>query len=270
MATETQTAFILTEVRDHVGIITFNRPERLNALHAGMMSEFVAAVHRYNDDPAIGAIVLTGAGRAFCAGADIKGWNAEIEEGQAGQRMAARRTADDESLTEMWQRSKPAVIAINGFAIGAGLTMTLGADYRIASETAKVSMRFAAMGVLPELQSTRLLAQLVGQQHANDLMLTGAIVDAQHALRVGLVAEVVPPEALLERAVAKASEYARIAPEVTRTIKRVIADNQFEPDAKKVKERERVAFAELQQGPAHTEAVKAFVEKREPDFYAGR
>lgn len=259
---------VLVETRGRVGIVTRNNPERLNALNATLDREMGEALEAFDKDDSIGAIVLTGAGRAFCAGADVKSWGGEISRGEAGERMArAARSDSDESITERLARYKPVVVAYNGDAIGAGFTITLGADYRIASERARVSMRFARMGVTPELQSTRLLAHIAGLPNAMDIMLTGEIIPAQRALELGLVNEVVPQEELLGRAVAKAAQYAKLHPETTRAVKRLVWSNLWEPSTAEVKRRERLEFADAQKRPGHREAVRAFVEKREPDFY---
>lgn len=263
--------FVRTERRGHVGIITLNRPEALNTLHPVQGREMREAILEMDGDDGIGAIVMTGAGRAFCAGADVKGWNREVEHGKAGEAMAKRaagtRAGSDESMAELWARTKPAVMAINGLAIGAGLTITLGADYRIASEKARLSMRFAAVGVIPEIQSTLLLPEICGFSRAMDLMLSGEIIDAARALEVGLVNEVVPHESLLERAVEKAAQYADNHWQTTRAIKQVVWENLNERSLTDVKQRERAAFAAAQQRIAHKEAVSAFVEKRDKDIY---
>jgi enoyl-CoA hydratase/carnithine racemase len=263
--------FVLSERRAHVGIITLNRPEELNTLHNVQGREMREAILEMDEDPEIGAVVLTGAGRAFCAGANVKGWNKEVESGKAGNAMAARaaqtRSRSDESMAELWARTKPAVVAINGLAIGAGLTITLGADYRIASDRARLSMRFAAVGVMPEIQSTMLLPQICGFSRAMDLMLSGAVIDAARALELGVVNEVVAHDTLLDRAVEKAAEYARNHWQTTKEIKRVVWENLQEQDLTLVKQREREAFAAAQRRVAHAEAVRAFVEKREPDVY---
>jgi enoyl-CoA hydratase len=260
---------ILTETRGRVGIVTLNNPERLNALHPVMMREFREAMEAFNKDDAVGAIVVTGAGRAFCAGADVKGWGREIDRGEAGNRMAAAaRSDEDESMTEFMARLKPIVIAYNGDAIGAGFTITIAADYRIASERARLSMRFARMGVMPELQSTRLLPHMAGLTNALDIMLTGEIIPAQRALELGLVSEVVAPERLVDRAVEKAAQYAKLHPDTTRAVKKLVWSNLWEPSTSEVKRKERVEFAAAQKRPSHREAVQAFVEKREPNFYA--
>lgn len=263
--------FIQTEVRGRVAVIWLNNPERMNALSAGMGEELRDAVNTFDANDEIGALVLTGAGRAFCAGADVKGWGDNIQKGEEGRDMARRaERTDDETWPELWARVKPAVIAYNGDSIGAGLTITLGADYRIASERARLSMRFAAMGVTPELQSTRILPQLVGLNNAMDMMLTGDLFSAEDAHRIGLVHEVVTPEALLDRAVEKAERYARLHPETTRAVKQLVHSNLYESDGAEVKRRERLAFAEAAKRPSHKEAVSAFIEKRQPDFYTNR
>lgn len=263
--------FVLTEKRDHVGIITLNRPKELNTLHPVQSREMRRAIIEMDEDDNIGAVVLTGMGRAFCAGANVKGWNRQVEQGTAGEAMQRRAQqtgqGGDESMAELWARTKPAVIAINGLAIGAGLTITLGADYRIASDNARLSMRFAAVGVIPEIQSTMLLPQICGFSNAMDLMLSGEIVDANKALEVGLVNEVVPRDRLLDRAVEKAAQYAANHWQTTKAIKQVVWENINEQSLDNVKKRERAAFAAAQKRAAHREAVRAFVEKRAPDIY---
>ena len=258
---------IITETKGRVGIITLNRPEKLNALSATMSRELREALLSFEADDEIGAIILTGAGRAFCSGADVSGWGRELQSGEAGQRMQQRAEEEAENWTDLISRVKPVVVAMNGDAIGAGLTMTLAADYRIAAENARLSMRFAAMGVMPELESTRILPHIMGLTRALDVMLTGELIPAPRAAELGMVNEVVPREQLMERALEKANQYARLHPQTTRAVKQLVWSNVFESDTAAVKRRERIAFAEAQRRPSHREAVRAFLEKREPDFY---
>ena len=257
---------VLTETRGRVGIVTFNRPERMNAWSAQMLEDLKVALRTFDADPQVGAIVVTGSGRAFSAGADVKNY-ARVLEGSADAISDAKFLADPEPLSHLLDRIKPVVAAINGYAVGVGLTMTLSADYRIASEQAKLSVRFAAMGIVPSLGGTWLLADIVGTARARDLILTGAFIDAATALQIGLVAEVVPHEDLLDRAVAKADEYARNAPEVTRMVKQVATANRYAADRAAMEQRENEATQYLKKRPAHAEAVRALAEKREPDFY---
>ena len=182
---------IITEQHGRVGVIKFNNERRLNALHPTMMAETRQQIDAWNNDSGVGAIVLTGEGRAFCAGADIGGWNRQIErqeqDGDGSRQEQQRPREREESWTELMIRSKPIVCAINGPAIGAGLTITLPCDVRIASPQARLSMRFIRVGVLPELASTFILPHIVGLGNALELMLSGRIISGEEAGRIGLV-----------------------------------------------------------------------------------
>ena len=265
---------IIAEQHGRVGVIKFNRPEKLNALHATMSAEARQQIDDWNADPSIGAIVLTGEGRAFCAGADMGGWQRQIERREAGgdgngapRQQPPAPGQRQESWTEMWQHSKPAVCAINGPAIGAGLTITLGADVRIASPQARLSMRFVRVGVMPELASTYLLSHIVGVSHALDLIMSGRIISGEEAGRIGLVNRVVEADSLLDEAIAIAAEYAFNPPESLRAIKRQVWDNLTNVDIRRVMREEMREFVAAQRRPQFKEAVTAFREKRDPDFH---
>jgi enoyl-CoA hydratase/carnithine racemase len=230
-----------------------------------MFGEVREAIETFNADPGFGAAVLTGSGRAFCAGADIRRWDSEIEARERGEQR--RRERQDENWVHFIQRSKPIVCAINGLSIGVGLTMTLPCDVRIASDQARLSMRFVRVGVLPELASTRLLGHIVGLTHALELMLSGRIIDAQEAGRIGLVNRVVPHDELLDRAVETAAEIAFNPSESLAAIKRMAWANLTETNLEEVLKREDAEFAAAMQRPAFKEAVKAFLEKRQPEFH---
>jgi enoyl-CoA hydratase/carnithine racemase len=259
--------YILTEQRDRVGIITFNKPDRLNVFSDAMFGEVREAIEAFNADPGVGVAVLTGSGRAFCAGADIKGWDSEIEARERGEQR--RREVPEENWVHFIQRSKPIVCAINGLSIGVGLTMTLPCDVRIASDQARLSMRFVRVGVLPELASTRLLGHIVGVTQALELMLSGRIIDAEEAGRIGLVNRVVPHEQLMDVTMETAAEIAFNPSESLAAIKRTAWTNLTETSLEEVIKREDTEFAAAMQRPAFKEAVRAFVEKRQPDFHGG-
>lgn len=254
---------ILTETRGRVGIITFNRPEKLNALHATMSGEMRDQITVWNNDPNIGAMVLTGAGRAFCSGADIGGWNQEIEQRERGEEQERRR---DGSWVTFARDSKPLICAINGPCIGAGLTITLPCDIRIASDQARLSMRFIRVGIFPELASTHLLSHIVGFGQAMELMLTGKIIEAEEAGRIGLVNRVVPQDKLLDEAVATAQEIAFNPAESVMAVKKIAWQNLDEGEISVIQQREGVELAAAIARPAFKEAVRAFLEKRQPDF----
>jgi enoyl-CoA hydratase/carnithine racemase len=256
---------IIAEQRGRVGIITFNRPERLNALHDTMMGETRKQIDEWNADDGVGAIVITGAGRAFCAGADIGGWQRNIERRERGEEVRARR--DAENWVQFCLRSKPLICAINGPSIGAGLTITLPCDVRIASDQARLSMRFIRVGVIPELASTHILAHIVGQGHALELMLSGKTISGEEAARIGLVNRVVPQDSLMEEAWATADEIAFNPTESLFAVKRLGWQNLAESDLATVYEREVKEFAAALARPTFKEAVSAFMEKRPPDFH---
>ena len=259
---------ILTEQHGRVGVIKFNRPERLNALHPKMMAEMREQIEQWNQDRSVGAIVLTGEGRAFCAGADIGGWNRQIEQQEQGDGQRRERAEEQETLTEFFIRSKPIVCAINGPAIGAGLTMTLPCDVRIASPQARLSMRFIRVGVLPELASTFILPHIVGMGHALELMLTGRIISGEEAGRIGLVNRVVDAERLLDEAIATAAEIAFNPTESHLAIKRETWEHVTHGgDLAAIMRDETREFLAAQQRPYFKEAVRAFIEKRDPDFH---
>ena len=255
---------ILTETIGRVGVIRLNRPDKLNAWTGQMGGEIQDQVSKWNNDPAVGAIVLTGEGRSFCAGADLGGFadRAQANAQGAGEPLARGGV----SFTHLIRESKPTVAAINGYAVGVGLTMVLPFDVRIASTRAQLSIRFIKMGLMPELGSTRLLAQLVGLGHATDMCLTGRMVPAEEALRMGLVTQVTEPEALFDTAMAKATEIAGNPTRAVMMIKELLRKNPLDPDLEAVMERENLRDQIARRLSDHTEAVTAFLEKRPPNF----
>lgn len=255
--------FILVERQGDIGIVTLNRPERMNAMTYEMSQEYNDAVAELNDDPSIGAIVITGAGRAFCAGVDISRFEDNVRE-KDGETVV--RPQPRFNWVEYVRQAKPIVVAINGACIGAGLTRVLACDARIASEKATFSMRFVRVGIVPELGSTQLLAQVVGLQNAVDLSLSGRTIDAHEAERIGLVLKTVPHDELMPSALALAREYASIGPECLLETKRLIYANCVEQDISLVMKREGEALARRRGSAEQREAVLAFREKREPKF----
>jgi 2-(1,2-epoxy-1,2-dihydrophenyl)acetyl-CoA isomerase len=264
---------ILFEQQGRVGLITLNRPERLNAWTWKMNAEIQDAIERCNDDDGIGAVVVTGAGRGFCSGADMgvfdKAINRRAQATTDAERLAAsapppgQREAPDIGL---YQQSKPIICAINGPAIGVGLTMTLTMDLRIASDLARFSMRFVRMGIVPEASSTLYLPQIVGLSNALELSLTGRIIDASEALRYGLVSRVVPHEQLMPETMALAQEIAENPTDATRAAKMLLHRNMIEQDREAVRRREGVVITKQYESTNHKEAVRAFIEKRQPRF----
>ena len=256
---------ILTETRDRVGIIRLNRPRKLNAWTATMSAEIIDAMTAWNQDDGIGAIVLTGEGRAFCAGADVGNFAERVETNRKGEGEQLRRGGGT-NITHLIRQSKPTIAAINGYAVGVGLTMILPCDVRIASTNANLSIRFIKMGLMPELGSTHLLAQLIGLGNATEMCLTGRMVPAEDAHRMGLVTAVTAPDDLLPVALAKAEEIANNSTRAVMMIKELLRKNPMEDDLDAVMEREGLRDQIARRLPDHAEAVAAFLEKRDARF----
>ena len=192
-------------------VITLNRPDKLNAWTPTMADEQADAITAANEDASVGAIVMTGAGRGFCAGADMEAtFSARISGSDPGRDTAGGVGGMPAGLdwVALVRASKPIVCAVNGAAIGIGVTMCLPTDQIVASTAAKFGMGFIKMGLVPELASTRLLAARVGFGRASDLFLSGRVVSGTDAHRLGLADQLTEPDDVLPTAVATARSYA--------------------------------------------------------------
>lgn len=254
---------ITYEQRGRVGIITLSRPERLNAWNDVMMHEMRDAVERVNGDHTVGAIVFTGAGRAYCAGADISGWAEQI---RAGVSRGSATAGEDNWNAFLQRMSKPTIAAINGAAVGVGVTHVLPMDIRIASTEARFGFFFVKMGLVPELASSYYLAQLVGLGRAIEWCLTARMIEPAEAQASGLVSEVVDPANLVTRAVQIGETVAAQPMHAVARIKQLFRDNATDMDIQAVMRREGVALAACRTEPDYREAVQAFLEKRPPVF----
>ena len=254
---------ILTEVRGRVGIITLNRPERLNAFTGVMQSEIQSQVREWNSDDGIGAMVITGAGRAFSAGADVGGF----EDFVSGERRDAPARPADISWVDLVRESKPIVCALNGVAVGLGITLPLSCDVRLAADDARISFRFLRIGLTPEYGSTHFLVNLVGLGRALEYMLTGRFITAQEAKDAGFVNRVCSAETLLDDAVALAREIADNPDWHLAKVKRLIHENYMEKDLALVLRRESETLRAARFTDEHKEALTAFRERREPKFH---
>jgi enoyl-CoA hydratase/carnithine racemase len=260
---------ILYDVRDEVAVITLHRPAKLNAWTPRMAEEQADAIARANDDPAIGAIVTVGAGRGFCAGADMEAtFQTRIDGTDPGNDTAGGTGGMPAGIdwVALVRGSKPMVAAINGAAIGIGVTMCLPMDQIVTVPAAKLGMGFITMGLVPELASTRLLAERVGFGRASDLCLSGRIVSGAEAHAIGLADRLVEPDALLDAAVEVAASYAANPAPQLRMTKHLLTLNATEGDLDAVQHREHEMLAECWRSPQHAEAVAAFIAKRPPVF----
>ncbi len=260
---------ILSEKRGRVALLTLNRPEKLNAWTPTMMAELTKAMREAAADTSVGAIVLTGAGRAFCAGADVDSvFRANSEARDSG---AAAAPASDEPPPTNWvaflrSLPKPTIAAVNGTAVGIGVTQVLPMDIRLASEDARFGMFFVRMGLVPELASSALLPQMVGQARALEWCLSGRMIGAQEAQSGGLVSEVVEKDRLVDRAVELGEQLSGQSAFAMTKIRQLIMQNTNESDLGLVMKREGDALGEAYRSWEHKEAIEAFLTKRPADF----
>ena len=256
---------IKVATHDAVMTITLDRPDKLNAWTQQMSEELGTAIESANDDEGIGAIIITGAGRAFCAGADIEEvFSSQID----GNDPLGTSTGESRrDWVRFVRHSKPIVAAINGAAVGIGLTMVLPADVLLATDDAKLGLRFIKMGLVPELASSHLLAQRVGSGKASELCLTGAMITGAEAARIGLVEYSLPDrDALLDKAVEVATAIAENPSRQALWIKQLLAQNATDGDLGAVQQRELQFLEQCYESPEHKEAVAAFMQKRPAQF----
>jgi 2-(1,2-epoxy-1,2-dihydrophenyl)acetyl-CoA isomerase len=215
---------ILFDVSEGIATITLNRPDKLNAYIPEMGADIVDAFRSAREDDAVKVVILTGSGRGFCAGVDLEHLKASFAE-QAKQSKGPKLGEEDflrKLPLELQEYPKPVIVAINGHAIGVGITMALPCDIRIAAAGAKIGLTFAKLGILPGLGSTHLLPRLVGVAKAQELVLTARVILAEEAHEIGLVNKVVPADALLDEARAMAKMMAAHDPAVLACAKRGI------------------------------------------------
>ena len=260
------TTDLLETVKDGVAVLTLNRPDRLNAMSRPMLDAMLEALPRLADDPAVGVVVLTGAGRGFCAGGDVKAM-AEGNElgGQTMEEKAQALRARMETSRWLHEMPKPTIAMLRGPAAGAGLSLAMACDMRIASDTARLGTAFARVGSSGDFGGSYYLTQLVGTAKARELYFTADLLDAQQALGLGLVNRVVPDARLEEETMALASRLARGPRVAFRYMKR----NMNAAESASLKEMlDLEAWHHTRTGMTedHREAARAFVEKREPVF----
>lgn len=249
------------EIQGAVATLTLSRPERLNAWTYQMSSELTHAIEHVNASPELGAIVITGEGRGFCAGADIQDtFQSQID----GENPRGEGRASD--WVALMRRSKPIIAAVNGASVGVGATMILPSDIIMAGHSAKFGMVFVRMGVVPELASSHYLVQRMGIGRASEMCLTGRLYPAAEAFEMGLVDRLVADDELLPAAQELAATIAANPAPQLQWVKELLTQNGCETDLALVQEREMARLEEAFLSPEHKEAVAAFLEKRTPDY----
>lgn len=249
---------ILTETRERVGVITLNRPQALNALNSILLRELMEALEAFDADEKIGAVVITGNERAFAAGADIK----EMVEASAVEMLLHDNISVFDRIRKI---KKPVIAAVAGWALGGGCELAMSCDMIVAAESAKFGQPEINIGVIPGAGGTQRLTHAVGKAIAMEMVLNNRNLSAVEALQYGLVNQVVPVERYLDEALTLASEIAVRAPLAVRFGKEMV-NNAFESSLTNGLANERRAFYFLFDSEDQKEGMKAFIEKRKPDW----
>jgi len=250
---------IVVETQGHVGVITLDRPESLNALNAALVGELATALEKFEADDAVGAIVITGSEKAFAAGADIK----EMSDRTYPQ------TLQDDFISGGWEAvptaRKPVIAAVAGYALGGGCELALSCDIILAADTARFGLPEITLGVIPGAGGTQRLTRAVGKAKAMEMILTGRFMTAEEAERAGLVSRVVPEGDLLEEAINVAGKIADMSGPAVMLAKASV-DRAQETSLAEGLQFERMAFYSLFATEDQKEGMAAFVEKRKAQF----
>jgi enoyl-CoA hydratase/carnithine racemase len=255
---------ILARTTDHVTEITLNRPDKLNAFGGTMREDLLAALRAAEADDETRVVVLTGAGRAFCAGGDVD-FMSELQKRNDVASFQRLLAAGKGIVTQVAEMSKPVIASVNGIAAGAGCNLALACDYRIASDAAKLGETFVRIGLHPDWGGTWLLPRLVGRSRAMELMMTGRIVNAAEALSMGMLDRVVPAADLAAETATLARAIAEGPPIAIAGIKRALREaerNELGAQIDLESEHQLRAFSSADAA----EGMAAFFEKRAPRF----
>ncbi len=255
--------FLLLEREGGVVTLTLNRPAVLNAWNAKMREELRHAVHALGEDDSLRLLVITGAGRAFCAGEDVRGMQGLAELGPRGFRRVAR--AIHNVFDEIEAMEVPVIAALNGVAAGGGLELALSCDFRIAAAGAKLGFPENNVGLIPGSGGCSRLVKLVGLARAKRLVMTGEMITAERALELGLVDEVVPADTLARRTSEFARELAAKAP-LALGLAKIVLNNCLNVDLETGRNLERLGQSILKNTEDHLEGARAFIEKRKAQF----
>ena len=249
---------ILLDTRDHVGLITLNRPEARNALNNQLVHELMEALEAFDRDPEIGATVVAGGEKAFAAGADIKEMVALSVDGM-------RQSGFIQAFARLETLNKPVIAAVSGWALGGGCELALACDMIVASETARFGQPEISIGVIPGAGGTQRLTRRVGKAIAMEMILNNRVLTAAEALQLGLINRIVPVDRCLDEAIALARDIAARAPLAVRLGRRMIHSSFERPLAEGLEE-ERRAFFEVFATQDRLEGMLAFVDKRAPSW----
>ena len=256
---------LIYEVSDRIATLTLNRPERLNALGGSLRDDLLDAVQRASDDDDVRAIVVTGAGRGFCSGGDVKAMREARESGNTGSIEEKVAPVRDRVVLNLRDSPKPTIAAVNGPAAGAGMNLALACDMRIASTEAKFAQAFVRRGLHVDWGGTYFLPRIVGMAKACEMIFTGDVIDADEALSLGIVSKVVQPESLMSTVHELAGKIAAGPPIAIRMAKRSLYHN-LDCDLRQALEQETYSQIVCRDTEDAAEGVLAFTEKRAPEF----
>jgi len=255
---------IRSESAEYITTITFDRPEKLNAFSGTMREELLEVLRAAADDSGCRVVVITGAGRAFCAGGDVEYMSGLQKKGDVDS-FRKLLDAGRDIVTQIAGMPKPVIASVNGVAAGAGCNLALACDYRIASDNAKLGETFVKIGIHPDWGGTWFLPRLVGPSRALELLMTGRMVDAAEALAIGMLDRVVPLDDLRGQTMTLARAIAQGPPQAIADIKRALAASRMNLlDAQVELESEHQVRAFLSRDAG--EGMAAFFEKRTPRF----
>ncbi len=263
--TESQGTDLIYEVEDHVATVTLNRPEAMNALTRSLYAQLEQAFRDAHRDPEVRCVIVTGAGRAFCSGDDVKQIMLGEQRDETTQRLRDVRPRPTPAAAAILECDKPVIAAVNGPAVGWGMDLALFCDIRIASESAKFGELFIKRGLVSDLGGLWRLPAVVGPSKAAELLFTGDVIDAQEALRIGLVSQVAPPEGLLPAARTMASKIAANPPIAMRYMKEGLRRSR-NASMEEMGAYVGSSLAYLFTTEDHREGALSFVERREPVF----
>ncbi|MBQ5951686.1 MAG: enoyl-CoA hydratase [Lachnospiraceae bacterium] len=245
-----------------IGIITLNRPKSLNAITDPMRHALLDLVRRIATDDAVRAVIITGAGRAFCAGGDVK----QMSSARSGFEISKRMKSFMHNVVKtIWSMEKPVIAAVNGYAVGAGANLALSCDFVITSETAKFNQTFVNIGLAPDTGGLYFLPKLVGLPKAKELMLLGKPIDGVEAARIGMVYKAVPQEEVMNEAMALATRFTEMAPKAIGYTK-LMLNRSMDMNFEQTLDLEVAMQASLIMSEDHREGARAFAEKRKPVF----
>jgi 2-(1,2-epoxy-1,2-dihydrophenyl)acetyl-CoA isomerase len=256
---------IIYDVSENIATITLNRQETLNALTPTMRVEFLDALVASENSEDVRAIIITGAGRGFCSGGDVKAMNEARKSGQLSGLADKIDPIRDDVVLAMRNATKPVIAAINGAAAGAGMNIALACDIRIAANHVRMGQTFSRRGLHPDWGGTYFLPRIVGMAKACELIWSGRMIEAEEALELGIVSQLTEPEALMPTVLSLAKSFAAGPPTVIRMSKRAMYRG-MESSLKEALEFETYAQNTCSATQDAKEGIAAFVEKREPRF----